>query len=151
MKRTQETFDEYDKTLDVYDEYGYWDRLRRRQSKNIHVNVVIPRVTPIYAFCVINSLPIVLDLMTLIKSLYMYSNDTLYIKSPSSSYQTLSINIAKCRVIDVKEAIYRIRRIPVDQQRLVCMGKALTDDNGLSDYKIVNGSVIYFLTAFRGD
>ena len=52
-------------------------------------------------------------------------------------------------ILSVKEQIYDLQSIPVEEQRLVFAGKELQNDRVLSDYNITNRSTIHLLGKFK--
>lgn len=65
--------------------------------------------------------------------------------------KTFEINICKNYTIHgIKRAIFDIEGIPTDQQRLAFAGKQLEDEFTVSNYNIVNESVMYLILRLRG-
>ncbi|EPR80062.1 Ubiquitin [Spraguea lophii 42_110] len=54
-------------------------------------------------------------------------------------------------ILELKQLLSTLENIPPAQQRLIFFGKILQKDNNmLSDYNIVNGSIIHMVLALRG-
>ncbi len=54
-------------------------------------------------------------------------------------------------ILEVKKMIAEFELIPPEQQRLVCNGKILANDNDtLSQCKVTSGNVIHMVLALRG-
>ncbi|OQS53762.1 RUB3 [Ecytonucleospora hepatopenaei] len=74
----------------------------------------------------------------------------LKLKSLTGKDKIISID-ASCTVKELKEKIEEYEMIPPQQQRLICGGKILTENNKtLQQYKINSNSVIHFVLALKG-
>lgn len=71
-------------------------------------------------------------------------------KSLTGKDKTIEID-SSATILEFKTKIYEYELIPPEQQRLVCNGKILGNDNEiLSYYKISSGNVIHMVLALRG-
>ena len=50
----------------------------------------------------------------------------------------------------VKEDIFKMEHIPIDQQRLVFHGKNLEDDHTVADYAVQAGNTLHLVLRLRG-
>lgn len=74
----------------------------------------------------------------------------LKLKSLTGKDKNIEIE-SSATVLEFKEKIEELERIPPEQQRLVCNGRILGNDGEtLSGYKITSGNVIHMVLALRG-
>eukprot|EP00252_Welwitschia_mirabilis_P001722 TRINITY_DN1164_c0_g1_i3.p1 TRINITY_DN1164_c0_g1~~TRINITY_DN1164_c0_g1_i3.p1 ORF type:complete len:996 (-),score=269.73 TRINITY_DN1164_c0_g1_i3:166-3153(-) len=74
------------------------------------------------------------------------SDATIEIKLKTLDSQTYTFQVNKnMPVIDLKEKIVSVTNVPVDQQRLICRGRVLKNDQRLSDYQIEDGHTLHLV------
>jgi len=74
----------------------------------------------------------------------------LILKSLTGKDKNIEID-SSATVSDLKEIIAQTELISKEQQRLVCIGKILGNENEtLSSYKLSSGNVIHMVLALRG-
>jgi hypothetical protein len=150
-------FQLYDEDLDIYDEYGYWDRLRLRElARKRRIDEINSYVaSPYFVFFVLSTIKELLnELKEYIQSLYVQSKHIFYMKYPQGEEVfKLAIDIFKCTIKGIKLMICEREGKPdvSESLRLVYQGKALADDQLVIHYKPLHGRIIHILFAVRGD
>lgn len=72
-----------------------------------------------------------------------------YVKTMTDQILTLDVNLSDT-VLSVKQQLFGLTGIPVDQLRLVFGGKQLEDDRTLQDYNVQKESTLFLVLRLRG-
>jgi len=72
-----------------------------------------------------------------------------FVKTLSGKSITMSLN-PDMLVRDVKQKVFEVEQIPIEQQRLVYQGKQLEDNMQLKNYDIADNACLHLVLRLRG-